>query len=81
MQHITVQKFDASQILRLKITLAIGAVILAITLVPSSLSQESTQESFPTAEAASHALFVAVQSDNDQRTSADSGRRDGTRLH
>jgi hypothetical protein len=66
MQHITDQKLDASQILRLTATLAIGAVILAITLVRSSSAQESTQGSFPTAEAASHALFIAVQSDNDQ---------------
>jgi len=66
MQHITVQRFNASQVLRVKTTLAIGAVILAITLVPSSFTQESTQESFPTAEAASHALFVAVQRDDDQ---------------
>jgi hypothetical protein len=66
MQHITVQKLDASQVRRLSTTLAIGAVILAVTLVPSSLAQKSAQESFPTAEAASHALFVAVQRANDQ---------------
>ena len=66
MQHITVRRFDASQVLRVKTTFAIGALILAVTLVPVSLAQESTQESFPTAEAASHALFVAVQSDNVQ---------------
>jgi hypothetical protein len=66
MQHITDQKLDASQIRRLSTTLAIGTVILAVTFIPSSFAQESTQKSFPTAEAASHALFVAVQSDNDQ---------------
>ena len=66
MQHITDQKLDASRIRRLSTTVAIGAVILAVTLVPSSLAQESTQQRFPTAEAASHALFAAVQSDNDQ---------------
>jgi Protein of unknown function (DUF2950) len=66
MQHITVQRFGASQVLRVKTTLAIGAVILAITLVPSSLAQESKQESFTTAEAATDALFIAVQSHNDQ---------------
>jgi hypothetical protein len=69
MQHFTDQKLDASQIRRLSTTLAIGALILAATLVPSSLAQESTQESFSTTEAASHALFVAVQSDNDQALS------------
>jgi len=66
MQHTTDQKLDASQIRRFSTTLAIGAVILAATLVPSSLAEESTQERFPTAEAASHALFVAVQSDDDR---------------
>jgi hypothetical protein len=65
MQHITDQKSDAQQIRRLT-TLAIGAVIFAVAFVPSSFAQESTQERFPTAEAASHALFVAVQSENDQ---------------
>jgi Protein of unknown function (DUF2950) len=66
MQHTTDQKLDASQIRRLSTTLAIGAVILAVTSIPSLLAQEATQESFPTAEAASHALFIAVQSDTDQ---------------
>jgi hypothetical protein len=66
MQHSTVQKLDALQIHRLNTTLAIGAVILAVTLVPSLLAQESTQEKFSSAEAASHALFVAVQSGNDR---------------
>jgi Protein of unknown function (DUF2950) len=66
MQHITVQKLDASQRRRLSTTLAIGAVLVAITLVPLSFAQESTQQSFPSAEAASHALFIAVQSDNHQ---------------
>jgi hypothetical protein len=66
MQHSTDQKLDASQIRRLSTTLAIGAVILAVTLVPSSLAQESTQQSFPSAQAASHALFIAVQSGNDK---------------
>jgi len=66
MQHVTVQKFDASQRLRHKATRAISAVLLAIASVPFSLAQESTQERFTSAEAASHALFVAVRSDNDQ---------------
>jgi hypothetical protein len=66
MQHIMVQRSDASQVVRVKTKLAIGAVILAVTLVPSSFAQESRQQSFPTGEAAIHALFIAVQSDNDQ---------------
>jgi hypothetical protein len=39
---------------------------LAASVVPLSFAQTSTQESFPSAEAASHALYVAVQSDNDR---------------
>jgi len=66
MRHVTVHKFDASQRLRLKATRAVSAVLLAIALVPFSLAQESTQEHFTSAEAAGHALFVAVRSDNDQ---------------
>jgi hypothetical protein len=66
MQHITDQKLDASRIRRLSTTVAIGAVILAVTLIPSSFAQKSTQVMFPSAEAASHALLIAVQSDNHQ---------------
>lgn len=66
MRHITVQKLEASQKHRLSTRFAIGAVLIAVTLVPSSFAQKSIQEKFPTAEAASHALLVAVQSDNDQ---------------
>jgi hypothetical protein len=66
MQHITVERLDASQILRLKTILVTGAVILAITLIPSSFAQKSTQDMFPSADAASRALLVAVQSDNNQ---------------
>jgi hypothetical protein len=66
MQHITVERLDGSQILRLKTILAIGVAILAITLIPSSFAQKSTQDMFPSADAASRALLVAVQSDNSQ---------------
>src|SRR5579863_2377867 len=66
MQHITDRKLDAQHVRRLNTTLAIGAVILSVAFLSSSFAQESKQERFPTAEAAGHALFVAVQSDNDQ---------------
>jgi Protein of unknown function (DUF2950) len=66
MQHVTVKRFDAFQRLRLKITVTIGAVLLAASSVPLSFAQKSTQANFSSAEAASHALFVAVQSDSDQ---------------
>lgn len=65
MQYVKVQRFDASQRLSLKTTLAISAVLLAVSLVPLSFAQKSKQH-FPSAAAASHALFVAVQSDNEQ---------------
>jgi hypothetical protein len=64
MRHVTVKRFDAFHGLRLKITVTIGAVLLAANTVPLSLAQN--QKSFSSPEAASHALFVAVQSDNDQ---------------
>jgi Protein of unknown function (DUF2950) len=66
MQHITVHRFGASQKLQHKTTLAISAVLLAVSFSALSFAQKSTQETFTSAEAASHALFVAVQSDNDQ---------------
>jgi hypothetical protein len=66
MQHVTIQRFDAFQKLRLKIAVVTGAVLLAASSVPLSFAQKSTQESFSSAEVASHALFVAVQSDNDR---------------
>jgi Protein of unknown function (DUF2950) len=66
MQHVTVQRFDASHRLRPSTVLAITALLLAASLVPLSFAQTSTPESFSSAEAASHALYVAVQSDNDQ---------------
>ena len=66
MQHITDRKLDAQHVRRLNATLAIGVVILSVAFVTSSFAQGSKQERFPTAEAAGHALFVAVQSDNDQ---------------
>jgi hypothetical protein len=65
MRHITDQKLDASQARPLSTSRAITSVLVAINLVPLSFAQESAQQSFPSAEAASHALFVAVQSDND----------------
>jgi hypothetical protein len=66
MQHVTIKKSDAVQKLRLKIAVVTGAVLLAASSVLLSFAQKSTQESFSSAEAASHALLVAVQSDNEQ---------------
>jgi hypothetical protein len=66
MQHVTIPNFDASRRVWLKTTLAISTVLLAISLALSAFAQKSTQETFTSAEAATHALLVAVQSDNDQ---------------
>jgi hypothetical protein len=63
MRHpVTVEKFGALR----PFTLLAIRLLLATSLVPGSFAQTSTQKSFPSAEAASHALYVAVQSDNDQ---------------
>src|ERR1700722_18574192 len=66
MQHVMVKQFDTWQRLRRQITVALSPVLLVASLVSFSFAQKSTQESFPSADAAVHALFVAVQSDNDQ---------------
>jgi Protein of unknown function (DUF2950) len=64
MQHVAVNRFNAFQSLQFK--RAVCLVALVGSLVILSFAQKSTQQSFPSAEAASHALFVAVQSDSDQ---------------
>jgi len=66
MQHRTIERFDAFQWLRHITTVAVGAILLVISSASLSLAQKSTQETFPSAEEAGHALFVAVQSDNEQ---------------
>jgi hypothetical protein len=64
MRHVTVNCFDAFQTLQFK--KAVCLVALVGSFVALSFAQKSTQQSFPSPEAASHALFVAVQSDSDQ---------------
>src|SRR5712675_33222 len=66
MQQVTVKKFDVFRRLRHITTVAIGAVLVAVVLVALSFAQKSTPKSCPSAEAASHALYVAVQSDSEQ---------------
>jgi hypothetical protein len=66
MQHRTIERFDAFQWLGRITIAAVGAILLVIGSAPLSLAQKSTQETFPSAEEAGHALFVAVQSDNEQ---------------
>jgi hypothetical protein len=72
MQHRTINRFDTINRLdafhRLGSTaaIALGTLLLVVSSVSLALAQKSTQETFPSAEAASHALFLAVQSDNEQ---------------
>src|SRR5438105_3876445 len=64
MQH----RKNERSFLRLQLTTAvgIGTALLAVSSVPLCFAQKSTQETFPSAAEASHALFLAVQSDNEQ---------------
>jgi hypothetical protein len=66
MQRFTVKTIEAVQRLRLKTTIAFGAILLVVGVGNFSYAQKSTQEAFSSAEEASHELFVAVQSDNQQ---------------
>jgi hypothetical protein len=66
MKYRTIERFGSLQWLGHITTVAIGAILLVISSASLSLAQKSTQETFPSAEEAGHALFVAVQSDNEQ---------------
>jgi hypothetical protein len=66
MQHRMANKFTASQRPRLTTTIAlVGMVLVVVSLAPLSFAQKSAQKTFASAEEASQALFLAVQS-NDQ---------------
>jgi hypothetical protein len=47
-------------------TTVVGLALLIASCNPLSLAQEPAQQTFPSAEAASHALFLAAQSSNQQ---------------
>lgn len=65
MQHRMANKFTASQRSRLATTIAlVGMVLMVVSLAPLSFAQKSTQKMFASAEEASQALFLAVQSDD-----------------
>jgi hypothetical protein len=65
MRHRTIKRFEAFQRLRLMTTIAVGTALLVVSLISLSFAQKSNQETFPSAEEASQALFLAVQSDNE----------------
>jgi hypothetical protein len=65
MQHRMTTKFTGSRRPRLAPTSAfVGMVLMVVSLSPLSFAQKSTQKTFASAEEASHALFLAVQSDD-----------------
>ena len=67
MQHHMANKFTPSQRPRFATTIAlVGMVVLVVSLAPLSFAQKLTQKKFASAEEASHALFLAVQSDDQQ---------------
>src|SRR5260370_39960645 len=51
---------------RLTATATVGLAILIASCTPSYFAQEPAQQTFPTAKAASDALFLAAQSGNEQ---------------
>jgi hypothetical protein len=64
MQRFTIERIEAFQRLRLTAAVAFGTILLVVTMGALSHAQKTTQKTFSSAEEASHALFVAVQSDN-----------------
>src|ERR1700690_3019895 len=65
MQHRMAAKFTGAQRPRLATTIAlVGMVLMVVSLAPLSFAQKSAPKTFASAEEASHALFLAVQSDD-----------------
>jgi hypothetical protein len=65
MQHRMANTFTASQRPGLTTTIAlVGMVLMVVSLAPLCFAQKSTQKTFVSAEEASQALFLAVQSDD-----------------
>ena len=64
MQHLSIKRIEAFQRFRRTTTIAFGTIVLAVSLGSLSYAQKPIQETFSSAEEASHALFVAVQTDN-----------------
>src|ERR1700690_4539693 len=65
MQHRMAAKFTGAQRPRLATTIAlVGMVLMVVSLAPLSFAQKSAPKTFASAEEANHALFLAVQSDD-----------------
>jgi hypothetical protein len=64
--HRVNKRFAIGRGFRLTATATVGLAILVASCTPPSFAQEPAQQTFPTAEAASDALFLAVQGGNEQ---------------
>jgi hypothetical protein len=64
--HSVNKRFAIGRGFRLTATATVGLAILVASCTPPCSAQEPAQQTFPTAEAASDALFLAAQSGNEQ---------------
>jgi Protein of unknown function (DUF2950) len=64
--HSANKTFAVGRGFRSTATVTLGLAILIASCTPSSFAQKPAQQTFPSAEAASHALFLAAQSGNQQ---------------
>jgi hypothetical protein len=64
--HSPTNRFAAGRGFRSTATATVGLAILIACCTPSSFAQKPAEQTFPSAEAASHALFLAIQSGNEQ---------------
>jgi Protein of unknown function (DUF2950) len=64
--HSENRRFAVVQGFRFIATVTVGLAILIASCTGSSFAQKAPQQTFPSAEAASHALFLAAQSANEQ---------------
>lgn len=60
------KRLTVGKAFRFTATATVALAILIASCTPSSLAQEPAQQTFPSAEAASHALFLAAQTGNEQ---------------
>ena len=66
MQHLMNNNSNALQWFRVSTPVVFGTLLLALGFISSAFAQQSTQETFSSANDASNALFLAVKSDNEQ---------------
>src|SRR5258706_395851 len=64
--HSVNNRFALGRGFRLTATATVGLAILIASCTPSSFAQQLSQQTFPSAEAASDALFLSTQSGNEQ---------------